>query len=248
MVSPNTRIPARHIVASLLALVALAALAALTACGKKTGPSKEFTEKYEPIFRTAFNEDQMSEALCVYAGPFPIERRTSYDCEKCDALMAAGLVSQELLNDDQGSYERFSLTVQGKDVYRDDTNRDALELAKKRWEKYRNTENPPEPMDYARSRLCFGKERYHSVIETLPPVPMGSGRAISTKLISEVHDVNNKIWEPQMAALGMRIPPRPEPGKPVLYPPRVVTFIYEPTFDFAWIDPSLRYGAWINEK
>lgn len=231
-------------------LVLLLCCAALlvAACGKKTGPSKDFLDKYEAVFRTAFNEDQMSEALCVYAGPFPLERRKAYDCEKCDALMAAGLLSQELVNDSGGSFERFSLTPQGKDVYRDDVNRDAYEIAKKRWDHFKPSETPPDPLDYARARLCFGKERYHSIVETLPPVSLGSGRAISTKLISEVQDVNNKIWEPQMAALGLRVPPRPEPGKPVLYPPRVVTFVYEPTFNFAWIDPSLRYGVWINEK
>ena len=225
----------------------MAAALLFSACSKKTGPSKDFLDKYEAVFRTAFDEDQMSEALCVYAGPFPLDKRKSFDCEKCEAMLAAGLLSLELQNDDRGSFERYSLTIQGKDVYRDDVNRDAYEMAHKRWETYKPTENPPEPTAYARPRLCFGKERYHSIVETCP-VAMGGDRAISTKLISEVHEVNSRIWDPQMAALGMRIPPKPESGKPVLYPPRVVTFIYVPTFNFAWIDPTMRYGAWINEK
>ncbi len=237
-----------HHITPLRVLIVIAAIAILSACSKKTGPSKEFLDKYEDVFRTSFNEDQMSEALCVYAGPFPLDKRKSYDCEKCEALLAAGLVSVELQNNDSGSFERYSLTIQGKDVYRDDVNRDAYEMAHKRWETYKPSENAPEATDYARPRLCFGKERYHSIVDTLPPVAIGGDRAISTKLISEVHDVNSRIWEPQMAALGMRIPPKPEAGKPVLYPPRVVTFIYVPTFNFAWIDPSMRYGAWINEK
>ncbi|MBL8516020.1 MAG: hypothetical protein JNM76_03530 [Betaproteobacteria bacterium] len=229
-------------------LLAVAIVALLAACGKKSGPSKDFLDKYETVFRTAFNEDQMTEALCVYAGPFPLDRRDSDDCRLCEALRAAGLLSEDIITESDRTLSRYALTPQGKDVYRDDVNRDAYELAKKRWDHFKSSENPPDALDYARPRLCFGKERYHSIVETLPPVQLGSGRAISTKLVSEVQDVNSKIWDPQMAPLGLRVPPRPEPGKPVLYPPRVVTFVYEPTFNFAWIDESLRYGAWINEK
>jgi hypothetical protein len=232
----------------IFALLCLALLAALTACSKQKGPSKEFLAQYENMFRTAFNEDQMSEALCVYAGPFPLEKRKSYDCQKCDALRAAGLLSEDVLTDNRGTYSRYDLTVQGKDVYRDDVNRDAFEMAKKRWEKFKPSENPPDQYDFARPRLCFGKERYHHIEEALSPMPLGSGKAISVKLVAEVQDVNAKIWEPQMAALDLRIPPRPEPGKPVLYPPRVVTFMIDGVFNQAWIDDSLRYGAWINEK
>lgn len=232
----------------IFALLCLASLVALAACSKQKGPPKEFLAQYEDMFRTAFNEDQMHEALCVYAGPFPLEKRRPFDCEKCEALRAAGLLSEDVLTDNRGTYSRYDLTVQGKDVYRDDINRDAFEMAKKRWEKFKPSENPPDQYDFARPRLCFGKERYHHIEEALAPIPLGSGKAVSVKLVAEVKDVNSKIWDPQMAALGMRVPPRPEPGKPVLYPPRVVTFMIDGVFNQAWIDDSLRYGAWINEK
>jgi hypothetical protein len=236
---------ARTVVSSFLVL---ALLLALSGCSKQKGPSKAFLTQYEDMLRTAFNEDQMSEALCVYAGPFPLEKRRDFECEKCDALRAAGLLSEDVLSDARGTYSRYDLTVQGKDVYRDDINRDAFEIAKKRWEKFKPSENPPDQYDFARPRLCFGKERYHHIEEALAPVPIGSGKAVSVKLVAEVKDVNSKIWDPQMAALGMRVPPRPEPGKPVLYPPRIVTFMIDSVFNQAWIDDSLRYGAWINEK
>ncbi len=241
------RFPSKSL-AWLFPSIALALVVGLSACSKQKGPSKAFLTQYEDMLRTSFNEDQMSEALCVYAGPFPLEKRKPFDCEKCDALRAAGLLSEDVLTDARGTYSRYDLTVQGKDVYRDDVNRDAFEMAKKRWEKYKPSENPPDQYDYARPRLCFGKERYHHIEEALAPIPLGSGKAVSVKLVAEVKDVNSKIWDPQMAALGMRIPPRPEPGKPVLYPPRVVTFMIDGVFNQAWIDNSLRYGAWINEK
>lgn len=231
-----------------IALLALALGVTLAGCSRQKGPSKAFLSQYEDMLRTAFNEDQMSEALCVYAGPFPLERRKPYDCEKCDALRSAGLLSEDVLTDARGTYSRYELTVQGRDVYRDDINRDAYEISRKRWEKFRPTELPPDADNFARPRLCFGKERYHHIEEALAPLNLGNGKAVSVRLVAEVQEVNSKIWEPQMAALGMRIPPRPEGGKPVLYPPRVVTFMIDGVFNQAWIDPSLRYGAWLNEK
>lgn len=66
------------------------------------------------------------------------------------------------------------------------------------------------------------------------------------KLVAKATDTSTLLFDPRIAALGLPVPPVPEPGQPVLNPPRLMTFqvfAADGSLDFS----DLRHGAWVNE-
>lgn len=226
--------------------------------------SNDYQQRYAAAFETAYNTSRIEIPLCIFIGPFPFEAKPGKPpCEACADLVAAGLATQDFVSEGNQTWLKYDLTETGRSLYTEDVDPDRYAEVQKRYAASGRPDQVPDlsKSAYAKPRLCFGKERFHHIADALPPMNIGGSNYISVKLVSEARELNPIVWSSAMAGLTVEsdqweqklagskllIPPMPEPGQPALYPPQVVTFLMlqDGTAD---IDPSMRYGAWVDEK
>jgi hypothetical protein len=215
----------------------------LAGCG--SGVSKE----QAALFEQTYNEARLDwEPLCIEAGPFPLKaRRLSRGCDRCEDLVAAKLLTREVGQEQEDATVRFDLTESGKSHYNEEADPEQVASVKRRYEARREGDRAPDAQALGKPRLCFGKERFHHITESLGPISLGGVKFQSVKLVAEVKEPSPLLWDPALAPLKLTIPPRPKEGQPVLYPPRVVTFRIFADGKSAAVD-DMRYGKWVNEK
>jgi len=221
--------------------LALAAMLALSACGGEVKLADEVVAN----MRAAWNEGAIErEPLCIEAGPFPFEAGRGGNCDRCQELAAAGLLVRGTSPTGRVTY---ALSAEGKPLYRLAPDPEFLEMVAARFAKNRPGEKMPPASTWNRPRLCFGRTRFHSIAAALPPMDDGSVFYHSIKLVAEAEDTSGLLFDPRIAGLGLELPPRPAPGQPALYPPRIVTFqIVRMTKEYV-VDDSVRYGPWALE-
>lgn len=221
--------------------LALAAMLALSACGGEVKLADEVVAN----MRAAWNEGAIErEPLCIEAGPFPFEAGRGGNCDRCQELAAAGLLVRGTSATGRVTY---ALSPEGKPLYRLAPDPEFLEIVAARFAKNRPGEKMPPASTWNRPRLCFGRTRFHSVAAALPPMDDGGVYYHSIKLVAEAEDTSGLLFDPRIARLGLELPPRPAPGQPALYPPRIVTFqIVRMTKEYV-VDDSVRYGPWALE-
>lgn len=219
-------------------------LAALAGC--RFG-ANALSQSTQDKFRKAYDEMAIaSEPLCVKAGPFPFRGGSSRaSCDRCQALADAGMLKRRVVDDAAGGYVEYALTPLGESAYRFEPDAAFVDLVRARFAKQGRNEQPNEKA-LSQPRMCFGTTRFHHIEEALPPLEIGATSALSVKVVAEVRDPAEALLDGRLAALGIPVPPKPAPGKPVLYPPRVMTL------EFHVGDPepevsSMRYGKWVDE-
>lgn len=189
--------------------------------------------------KRAFDEASIeADPLCVHVGPFPLRAGV---CPACEGLAKAGFLQPHYQGQE---IVQYSLTAAGRDRYETRPDEERLALIRSRFERM----GKPDEFDPARiehPRLCFGRTRFHAVVEALAPMTLGGNTYRSVKLVAVATDTSGLLFDPRLAPIGLPIPPRAEAGKPLLYPPQVVTLEYVPG------DPQpslsdLRYGAWVD--
>jgi hypothetical protein len=212
----------------------------LAACSVQYKPADDVVAK----MRTVWNEAMIErEPLCIEAGPFPFVAGRGA-CDRCQELAAAGLLVRGTSPDGRVSY---ALSAEGRAAYRLEPDPEFLALIEARYAKNRPGEKMPPPSTWNRPRMCFGRTRFHSIADALAPMSLGSDAYYSIKLVAEAEDTSGLLFDPRIAALGLPLPPRPEPGQSALYAPQVVTFQYVRMSGEWWIDDSFRYGPWALE-
>ena len=215
-------------------LACLFLLSGLAGCGRAPVDPQLAAEVEQ-----AFNEASIEhDPLCVHVGPFPVRAGV---CPACPGLAEAGFAQASHLGEEIVSY---SLTDAGRARYETRPDDAYLALIRARFERM----GKPDEFDPGRiedHRLCFGRTRFHAVEEALAPLQLGSNTYRSVKLVAVATDTSGLLFDPRLAPLELPIPPRPEAGKPVLYPPHVVTLEYV-TGDPAPTLSDLRYGAWVD--
>lgn len=223
-------------------ILALAATLALSACG---GGEVKLPDEVVAKMRAAWDEIQVErEPLCVEAGPFPFEAGRGGNCDRCQELAAAGLLTRGTTATGRVSYD---LTALGKPLYRLAPDPEFLELVRTRFETNRPGEKMPPASTWNRPRMCFGRTRFHSIAAALPPMDDGGVFYHSIKLVAVAEDTSGLLFDPRIANLGLKLPPRPEPGQPALYPPTIVTYeIVRMTKEYT-VNDGVRYGSWALE-
>jgi hypothetical protein len=215
-------------------LASLLLLSALGACGRAPVDPALAADAAR-----AFDEASIeADPLCVHVGPFPVRAAV---CPACEGLAKAGFLEPHYLGSEVVQY---SLTAAGRDRYETRPDEERLALIRSRFERM----GKPDEFDPARiehPRLCFGRTRFHAVVEALAPMTLGGNTYRSVKLVAVATDTSGLLFDPRLAPIGLPIPARAEAGKPLLYPPQVVTLEYVPG------DPQptlsdLRYGAWVD--
>jgi hypothetical protein len=217
-------------------------LMALAACGTPPLPP----EVIEPM-RQAFDREMAeNDPLCPRAGPFPFNTsRMGFGCERCEAMVAAGLLVGEGRNGDRAYIYR--LTDAGRAVYRDLLDEEQLAIVRER------NAITPAPRSEAQlrelrwPRMCFGRTRFHSVVDYLAPQGDGGNSLRSVKLVAQAFDDSGLLFDPRLEGLGLPLPPKPEAGQPILYPPTIVTFEFSRLERLPFITTT-RYGKWVFEE
>ncbi|HET7844763.1 MAG TPA: hypothetical protein VFL14_11470 [Xanthomonadales bacterium] len=217
----------------------------LAACGGTMSVPQAERDAMRKVYDEAFVQPD-GEPLCVGAGPFPYRSGTTPDrfrgigCDKCQALAQAGFLVRRY----EGDAVVYDLSEDGRKVYRTEVDPAFLDVVRERFRQQGRNEEPDERA-FARPRLCFGQTRFHDVVDALGPMSFSGNTVRSVKIVAVATDTSGVLFEPRVAALGLPVPPKPEAGKPALYPPKVVSF--------EWVrgDPQpsitdVRYGAWID--
>jgi hypothetical protein len=225
------------------ALLALALIGA-TGCGMDRLPVKPGTLVQ---IKAAYDEAMIErEPLCIEAGPFPFRGGSGHGrCDRCQDLAQAGLLTRKVVDNESGGYVEYSLSDTGTSLYRFEPDPEYLDLLRARFAK-QGQNREPDAAALSRPRLCLGQTRFHSVAEALAPFMMAGTTYLSVKLVAEAKDTSGLLFDPNIATLGLPIPPKPEAAKPLLYAPRVVTFAFyqgDPSAELS----DVRYGAWVNE-
>jgi hypothetical protein len=199
-------------------------------------------------YRKAFDETLIErEPLCIEAGPFPYRSGTQPDpwrgigCDKCQQLEAAGFLVRRI--DDAGV--TYDLSDAGRPLYRRAPDPEWVDVVRARMAQQGRAEAVDEDA-LARPRLCFGRTRFHEVVAALAPMSFAGNSVRSVRIAAVATDTSGLLFDPRVATLGLALPPKPEPGQPALYPPRVVSFEWvrgEPAPTIT----DLRYGAWVDE-
>lgn len=207
---------------------------ALSACGRAPVDAQLAAE-----VERAFNETSIEhDPLCIYVGPFPVK---SGVCPACPGLAKAGFMQEHYLGEEIVAY---SLTETGRERYETRPSAERLALIRTRFERMGKI-GEFDPGRIEDHRLCFGRTRFHAVEEALAPLSLNGNTYRSVKLVAVATDTSGLLFDPRLASLELPIPPKPEPGHPLLYPPSVVTLEYimgdpQPTLS------DLRYGAWVD--
>lgn len=220
--------------------LALAATLSLSACGGEV----KLPDEVVANMRAAWNEGAIErEPLCIEAGPFPFEAGARGNCDRCQELAAAGLLVRGTSPTGRVTY---TLSTDGKPLYRLAPDPEFLEMVEDRFEKNRPGEKMPPASTWNRPRFCFGRTRFHSIAAALPPMADGGVYYHSIKLVTAAEDTSGLLFDPRIASLGLELPPRPAPGQPALYAPRIVTFqVVRDSGEYV-VDDSVRYGAWVD--
>lgn len=190
--------------------------------------------------RQAFDEASIArDPLCAYVGPFPVEASV---CPSCPGLTTAGFLRAHYLGEEVVQY---SLTQDGEALYHSKPDAEYLALIQARFERMGKPEDF-QPTAIEDHRLCFGRTRFHAAESALAPMTLGGNTYRSVKVVAIATDTSGLLFDSRLASTDLPIPPRPEPGQPLLYPPRVLTLEYvagdpQPTLS------DLRYGAWVDE-
>ncbi len=215
---------------------------ALAACGTPPLPP----EVIEPMQRAFDREMAENDPLCPRAGPFPFNTsRTSFGCEPCEAMVAAGLLVGEGRNGNRAHIYR--LTDVGRAVYRDRLDEEQLEIVRERNAISPNPRSEAQLRELRWPRMCIGRTRFHSVVDHLAPQGDGSNSLRSVKLVAQAFDDSGLLFDPRLEALGLPLPPKPEAGQPILYPPTIVTFEFSRLEKLPFITTT-RYGKWVFEE
>jgi hypothetical protein len=212
----------------------------LAACGGEVRLAPEV----EASMRAAWDETMIDrEPLCVDAGPFPFVAGSGA-CDRCQELTGAGLLVRGTTADGR---VRYDLSAEGRPLYRLAPDPEFVESVHARFARNRPGEPVPPASTWNRPRLCFGRTRFHSVAAALPPMDDGGAAYISIKLVAVAEDTSGLLHDPRIAGLGLDLPPRPEPGQPSLYAPRITTFqVVRYTGEYV-VDNGVRYGPWALE-
>lgn len=226
----------------LRSILALAATLALSACG---GGEVKLPDDVVANMRAAWDQGMIErEPLCIEAGPFPFEAGRGGNCDRCQEFAAAGLLARGTTPTGRVRYE---LTALGKPLYRLAPDPEFMELVQARFAKNRPGEKVPPASTWNRPRFCFGRTRFHSIAAALPPMDDGGVFYHSIKLVAVAEDTSGLLFDPRIGNLGLALPPRPAPGQPALYPPKIVTFqIVRMTKEYV-VDDGVRYGPWALE-
>lgn len=190
--------------------------------------------------KAAFDEASIGrDPLCVYVGPFPVQAGS---CPKeCAGLAKAGFLDEHVLGDE---VVRYSLSDAGQALYEEKPDGEYLAIIRARFERMgKPGDFHPERIED--HRLCFGRTRFHSADEALAPMMLSSNTYRSVKVVAVATDTSGLLFDPKLAPIGLPIPPKPEPGKPILYPPQVVTLEYVSGDPLPTLS-DMRYGAWVD--
>jgi hypothetical protein len=219
-----------------LALILLCLL--LAACEPK--PSPETIERVRADVDRVFAE---ADPMCIYQGPFPwTYRQYTIGCDRCEQLIRAGLVVKQ----QRDGEAVFELTADGKALYRQDVDIPYRELveARRRGQGLTADASLNERI-YKRPRLCFAKTRFHSITAMLAPMKNGSETFQSFKVVSELSEIDDRLYAPTNAFFTAGCNRRPAAGQPALCDPAIFTFVY---YDGqVELRNDVRYGAWVNE-
>jgi hypothetical protein len=198
--------------------------------------------------RKAFDEQAIeNEPLCIKAGPFPFRGGARKgNCDRCQELAAAGFLTQRIAGETDGGYVEYTLSPAGAAIYRKAPDPEYLDIVRARFAAQGRGGEEPDAEALEQPRLCFGRTRFHEVVDSLAPFTFSGTVSTSVKLVAIAEDSEGVLFDPQVATLGLPLPPRPKPGEPALYPPRVVNFEAIRGEDALEIT-SLRYGAWVDE-
>lgn len=189
-----------------------------------------------------------AEPLCINTALIPYRSdNPRHRCDRCQDLHDAGFLSRKIVDKERDNHVEYSLTERGKDVYRVMPDPELLDMVRKRFEQRGETMLQRDLKMLAQPRMCFGATRFHSVTDALAPIWFGGSKAFSVKIVLETKDTTGHLFDPQVAVLGLALPPPPEPGKPILHPERVWTFI-ESSSDGSLEVSDMRYGAWVNAE
>jgi hypothetical protein len=147
------------------------------AIGKFKGGGADAGKGAQPHSRGP--QPELRRPLCVYEGPFPKVGREV--CLHCSTLRDAGLVERVSLRQPDGSeLQGHDLTAEGMALY-----------------------DPAAPTANGKTApgLCFGKARVAEVIETLPPMRIGSVTHISARFTLQIFDRTPFVHSPNIALL-----------------------------------------------
>lgn len=216
----------------------------LAGCGGATVPEAE-----REAMRKVYDESLIQrEPLCIEAGPFPYrsgmqaDRWRGVGCDKCQALEQSGFLVRRI----DGDVVSYDLSETGRPLYKREADPEWVEIVRARFAKQGRKEEVDTDA-LAQPRLCFGKTRFHEISAALQPFDFGGNTVRSVRIVAEAKDTSGLLFDPRVAALGLKLPPKPEAGKPALYPPHIVSFEWvhgDPVPDIS----SVRYGAWVNEE
>ena len=221
--------------------LALAATIALSACG---GGEVKLADDITAKMRAAWEQGPIErEPLCIEAGPFPYQAGRGASCDRCQELAAAGLLVRGTTATGRVSYD---LSGAGKPLYRLAPDPEFINMVRARFESNPASGKMPPASTWNRPRMCFGRTRFHSIAAALPPMDDGGVYYHSIKLVAVAEDTSGLLFDPRIAALGLKLPPRPEAGQPALYPPEIVTFEI-PRLTKEYAVTTVRYGPWALE-
>lgn len=223
-------------------ILALAATLVLSACG---GGEVRLPDDVVASMRAAWDEGMIErEPLCIEAGPFPFEAGRGGNCDRCQELAAAGLLVRGTGATGRVTYD---LSAVGKPLYRLAPDPEFIDLVRARFEKNRPGEKMPPAATWNRPRMCFGRTRFHAIAAALPPMDNGGSYYHSIKLVAAAEDTSGLLFDPRVANLGLKLPPRPAPGQPAVYAPEIVTYeVVKMTREYV-VDSGTRYGPWALE-
>lgn len=194
------------------------------AIGKFKGGGADAGKKAPSPILAALNQSYAG-PLCVYEGPFPKVGREV--CLHCSTLRDAGLVERVSLRQPDGSeVQGHDLTAEGMALY---------------------DPAAPTPNGKTAPGLCFGKARVAEVIETLPPMRIGSVTHISARFTLQIFDRTPFVHSPNIALL-KQYPYLPLAEGREVTQPIITTLSFAASGEFLEADPGFRYGKWVNEK
>lgn len=194
------------------------------AIGKFKGGGADAARKGPSPVLAALNQSYGG-PLCVYEGPFPKVGREV--CLHCSTLRDAGLVERVSLRQADGSeLQGHDLTAAGMALY---------------------DSAAPTPKGDTAPGLCFGKARVAEVLETLPPMRLGSVTHVSVRFTLQIFDRAPFVHSPDIARL-KQYPYLPLAEGREVTQPIITTLSFAASGEFLEADPGFRYGKWVNEK
>lgn len=223
-------------------------LAALLAAGLSACTGAGSVPKaQEDAIRALVDEGMIvSEPLCLEAGPFPVDSgAVKGTCDKCQALYAQGFLTRMISDDEYKPSVRYDLSDLGRRAFVYKADPELLALVRRRFDEQGRRDETVDAKALGKSRLCFGRTRFHSITDALAPITFGGTKVFSAKVVTEVRDTSGLLFDPRIRALGLPVPEAPEPGAPALHPPQVWSF---QVFPDGSLDVSdMRYGRWLDE-